>query len=452
MDLVTEGLIQERFENNKSLGLLGMRLSAWLELGVFMISALIIDQVGLDGTRFMDVSPHPFWIIILLLAVQYGVVAGMMAAGVSIAVYLVANPAIPISAFLSEDTYQLPLLWLVAALVLGEIRQRHIRESMRLNSRLADALSRESVTAQAYQEVRSRKQNLEERMASDMRSALTVYQAAKSMETMSPPQLMRAIETVVRELTTAKSFSLFMLDGQGLNAVIVSGWDEVNSKLARRIDSSSLLYEMIVGRRELITIANETHAAALAGEGVMAAPVIARTGEVLGMLKIESLPFHYMGVQAVETLRSVADWTAQALLNLRQFEEALADAMTDPRSQMMTRTYFDRHTQYLKSLGQRASFPVSMLTLSLDTTETLTEELQIKLACAVRIAVKECLRAVDLAFDYQQSGSDYSIVLPVTNVQGAGVVKQKLSNSLERELAAQGLRCGFTTSVQVIVP
>lgn len=450
MDMVTEQIMEEPIDNGTTSDVLGVRLSAWIELGVFMVAALIIDQLGLGGERFAHVSPHPFWIIILLLAAQYGVLAGVAAALVSSLIYLVANPALPMDVLFTSSTFTLPLLWLIVALILGEIRQRHIREANRLNVRLTDALSRESVTAQAYQEVRGRKQILEERMASDMRSALTVYQAAKSMETMSPAQLMRAIETVMRELTDAKSFSLFLLDNQGLNVTIAAGWGELNSKLARRIPPSSALYEMIVGRRELLTIANENHAAALAGEGVMAAPVIARTGEVLGMLKVESLPFHYMGVQAVETLRSVADWTAQALLNARHFEQALADAVTDPRSQLMTRSYFERHTQYLKALGKRANFPVSLLTLSLTVPEPLAEEVQMRLARVVRDTVREGLRSVDLAFDYQQSGVQYSVVLPTTNTQGAEVVRERISAGLERKLAVQGLRYTFTTSVQAL--
>ncbi len=452
MDLVTaERVIEERLETNPTTSnILGVRLHAWIELMVFIAIALVVDMAFFEGTRYAGVQPHPFWIIVLLLSVQYGVIAGLVAAAFSTLVFVVGNPAFPVHTIISSEALTLPVLWLAAALVLGEIRQRHIRENNRLNGQLMDALSRESVTAQAYQEVRSRKQRLEERVASDMRSALTVYQAAKAMETMSPAQLMRAIETVVRELTDAKSFSLFLLDSQGLNVSIASGWGDAQSGFLRRIPPSSALYEMIIGRRELLTVANETHAAALAGEGVLATPIIARTGEVLGMLKIEVLQFHDLGMQTVETVRAVADWAAQALINTRHFDQALSDAVIDPRHQLMTRSYFERHTQYLKSLGQRAKFPVSLLTVSLNVPESLAEDMQVRLARSVRDAVRESLRAADLAFDYRQTGSDYSIVLPTTALEGAEVVRERISATLNQKLATQGLRYSFTTSVQAL--
>lgn len=46
-------------------------------------------------------------------------------------------------------------------------------------------------------------------------------------------------------------------------------------------------------------------------------------------------------------------------------------------------------------------------------------------------AVKKALRNVDLAFEYQNTGEEYSLLLPATSQQGANVVRDKIAKELE---------------------
>ena len=47
---------------------LGVRAIAWLEIVLFFAVVLSVDFLLLDGDRFWDVRPHPFWLIVILLA------------------------------------------------------------------------------------------------------------------------------------------------------------------------------------------------------------------------------------------------------------------------------------------------------------------------------------------------------------------------------------------------
>lgn len=441
---------QELTEQHRNV--LGIRADALLEIIIFFAIALVIDWAAFGGDRFYDATPHPFWIIVLLLAVQYGELPALIAALVATAAYWIGNDATLFGdgigpQFWLNPTYANPFWWIVAGTVVGWVRQRHIRKNQKLQARLEEAVERESMTANAYSEVRERKQRLEERVAGDMRSALTVHQAAKALETMSPAHLMRAVEKVVTDLLGARVFSLFLLENNELNASLTSGW-ESNDQFARSFSSSNALYQRVVGSRETLTVANADQAQILGSDGVLATPIVTATGEVLGMLKVESLPFARFGIHTVETARSIADWVAAALTNARQYETALGGAIVNPESQLMTRSYFDRYTQFVTALGKRAKFPVSLLAIGLNLPSDMPEGEQIRLSRSVNDAVKECLRSVDLAFDYQSSDSQYSIVLPTTNRHGAEIVRDKMTQSLEKKLKEQGIRYPLSTSIQ----
>jgi hypothetical protein len=433
--------------------IMGLRPVALVEIVAFLLLAVIWDVMFRDGSRFADVNPHPFLFIVLLLTVQYGSISGLVAAIACVFVYFVGNSAISVAS-LSDSSMGViinPAIWLIVSLVFGAIRDRHVKERNRLQSKLREALAREHVTAEAYGEVRDRKQRLEERVASEMRSALTVYQSAKSLETMSPNHLMRAVERMIRDLLGAEVFSMFLMESNVLNASITSNWHGQYASLPRRYSPASALYQTVVSKRDVLTVANADHEQVLAGEGVLAAPLVNSAGEVLGMIKIESLPFAQFGVHTVETLRLIAEWTAAALSNARHYESALGSAVEDPRNKLLTSSYFERYTQYVISLGKRAKFPVTLVGVGLALPQDIAEGDQIRVARLVSDAVRESLRNVDLAFDYQQGGAQYSVVLPTTTREGAEVVRDKITASLEQKLRTQDLRYPFTTTVQELV-
>src|SRR3546814_2467936 len=67
------------------------RITALLEIALFLAGALLLDRYVFAGDRFASVQPHPFWIIILLMAAQYGTGEALLAAVASTAALLIGN-------------------------------------------------------------------------------------------------------------------------------------------------------------------------------------------------------------------------------------------------------------------------------------------------------------------------------------------------------------------------
>jgi hypothetical protein len=153
----------------------GVRHPAFLEIVLFLAFALAIDWLFLDGTRFRSMSLHPFWILVLLVTVQYGTNAGLFAAIASTAALLAGN--VPIQpAF--QDRFQwlfeimrLPLLWCLTAVTLGELRMRQIRERERLRGQVAEASRRDKILTDGYKRLNALKEALETRVAGQLRTA-----------------------------------------------------------------------------------------------------------------------------------------------------------------------------------------------------------------------------------------------------------------------------------------
>src|SRR3989338_6960652 len=166
--------------------ILGLRLAALVEiLGFFLMMWLLAYYLG-TNLNFWTVSPHPFWIVVILIATQYGTNEGLLAAAVA-TVVLLTGPLPPMNVL--EDRFEhfmvlakTPILWFAAATLLGELRLRQIRENQGLKEANFVAIEREKQVADAYTALKMLKERLEMLVASEMSTALTAIAAFRELE------------------------------------------------------------------------------------------------------------------------------------------------------------------------------------------------------------------------------------------------------------------------------
>ena len=94
------------------------RTSPIAETSLFIAAVLASDVIWGAGDRFIHLDPHPFWVIVLFMAVQYGTTEALLATGACTIALLAGN--MPTQAFgQSIHDYALqilltPPLWMVA--------------------------------------------------------------------------------------------------------------------------------------------------------------------------------------------------------------------------------------------------------------------------------------------------------------------------------------------------
>ena len=309
--------------------LFGVRLSALLEVFAFLALALATDALLLDANRFAEVKPHPFWAIVLLAATQYGTNGGLVSAALATAALLAGN--VPEQGF-NEDLYAwllrisgTPVLWLVAAVVLGGIRDGHKREGDALREELAGTREQTRAIAEAYERLSRTKGELEARVAGQVRTLPRIYTAARAIERKDTSEVLIGVAPLVRLVLGPTKFSLFLLNGRTLEAAANAGWTS-EDRFARGFDAGSALFRAVVGRRQILVGVNPEHEAVLRGEGMLAGPLVSEeTGKVIGMLKVEEIPFVELNPSTVQNFRVACDWVGRAYDNAQSFERLQED-------------------------------------------------------------------------------------------------------------------------------
>ena len=430
--------------------LLGLRRSAVVEIALYLAVALALDLTVLGGERFRSVTPHPFWPIVLLIAAQYGTSEALFAASLA-SVALLAGNVPPQS--IAQDTYDYvtslvrePLMWFVAAIVLGEIRVRHVRVRESLAHDLAEAGRREHELKQAYDRVAALKDSLETRVAGQLRTAISMYQAARGLDKQDRRELLLGAMAVVRAVMNPDKFSLFLMRDGKLEVSTTEGWTAEDAH-ARVFSADSRLFHEVIARQRVVCVASREDEPVLHQEGVLAGPLMdAETGDVLGMLKIEKLGFFDLHFSNVETFRVLCDWIGQAYVEARTAEQERSDSFFNPNVRLFSYVFFERLIEYLTHLAKRIGFNLTLLLLRVDNMRELTDDRRSELPALVNATMLEVLRTTDLAFDYRRGGHHFCILLPKMSPDHI----HRVADRIVSHLASLAPEARFSYIIQVV--
>ncbi len=169
---------------------------AGLEIAVLFALLLAVEHLAPGREPFSTISPHPYWVPVLLLSARHGTAAGLAAALTGIGLYWLHGLPIRIP---EEDYYVYslrvwhePMLWLVSALIIGEIRLGHIEERNNLAEMLQTAQRQRATVADHWTQLAGHVETLERDIAAasetSIGSALTSLSNLRSADKQDLPQ------------------------------------------------------------------------------------------------------------------------------------------------------------------------------------------------------------------------------------------------------------------------
>lgn len=180
---------------------------------VMLVRPLLPDGLAGDGTL-----PHPFWIAVLLMSAQYGVMGGLFAALSASTAYLLDG--LPPQSVM-QDFYGYaavvavqPCAWCATALVLGGLRTLHIHNQTTLEDRLDQTSVTADSLADALQSALGEIDRLEQRIATDTTTSASLLDSLAKLDISTRRTLLTSLAAVIRCGVGATDF-MICLDGLG---------------------------------------------------------------------------------------------------------------------------------------------------------------------------------------------------------------------------------------------
>ena len=293
---------------------------ALLELAA-IVAAIALADWALPYLDIAALEPSPYWLPVLLLSLQYGTIAGLLAAGTAtVAHVLYGFP----EQIIGEDLFTyylriwaLPMLWIGVALVLGQFRLRQIEAKANLQRDLAQRTAESQGLATYARDLEMRCQKLERHLSAGKSAAPTAPLDALSSLVRAPVDLTEALLNLTRTVLQGASVSISTVTPAGFEVVASSGWPDAPS-WSPDVPASHPLYRALVTERRTVTVLTTGDEAVLAGQGLAAAPILVpETGRVIGIVKLEAADARLVTRATPEHLALIARLAAPALAELR---------------------------------------------------------------------------------------------------------------------------------------
>ena len=434
----------------------GVRLTALVEIVAFLLIALAIDLLWGSSHRYAGVSPHPFWVVVLLASSYYGTREGLTAVMLASIALLLGN--LPqqrvdedVNGWLLRITQQ-PLIWCSAALVLGALKDASRRRFEMLQEAWAESQKQLHAITNSYERLHHLKEHLEARVAGHVCTVYAVYKASRAIDRQGVGEVLVGVSELVRTVMNPGKFSLFLLNGSCLEAVTNVGW-QANDAFSRNIQAWSPLYEAVVMQRRFLVATDPAAETLLRGEGLLAGPLVnSETGAVVGMVKIEAIGFLDLNPSTVLNFRVLCEWVGAALANAKRYEGLQQSYCFDPVRRETPRDLFDRQRHMLVRLAQSTDFAASVLYLYLDLDPgtacgTTAAGAEFRLARAVASVAAKVLDETQLCCDYRCTGQSYEVLLPGACSDRATAIAEEFKTRLPPLLAVMGLDASIRIAI-----
>lgn len=336
---------------------------ALIEILALIALPTVLDYSIPSFPKLSEFQPHPFWLPVLLVSLQYGTVSGLLAAGV----------AIGASAFLGWPDQEVgenhfnyllriwaePVLWLGVALVLGQFRNRQIERKLGLIRQVAELSSQRSALSEYATNLRVRCDQLERAFA--VRQVPEAQAALAALGCLAATRVDNTEKALAEALTAAYGpceASVFLLNGKDLQVAIRHNWQDATAHRTVFAPTDALWHALVQERRGLCVL-NPGDEHDLDGEGLAVTPMFSNEGDLIGALKLEHLPATRLDMATLPSLAAISSVLAD-VIGRRGSAGALSTSASAAPQSAMPRAHAWRHLRRVtRSLPAAASAEVS---------------------------------------------------------------------------------------------
>lgn len=399
-------------------------------LGFALITAVNVIWFR-SNLGFLGVSPHPYWVMVLLLSSRYGFLAGVFVGVLSAAICLSLTVLGRQGTTLYEFFRMLvgePLLFILVGAVLGEVTQM-------VKSRYEALLVEFEELKEAFDKLKERydamvkaKQEVDTRILSQEQTLSTMHETAQALRSLSEAQLYPSALDMVAKFLGAEACSIYLFTDGRLRLKSVQGELEGRERPKDLTPDEGLMGRAFSSGR--VASANVMLEMYEKGElpdtdVLICAPLLTSGRKVLGVVNIEKLPFLKFNSQTIRMAEVFAGWCADALENALLYTDTKSKTITDDITGAYTVNYMQSRMTEECARARRYKTDLAFIVLDILGYVEYSEDQQREILTSLSKALKQLLRNIDLLFSGDEPGR-YFILMPNTPLVGAKVVGTKI--------------------------
>ncbi|MFQ5651601.1 MAG: diguanylate cyclase domain-containing protein [bacterium] len=404
-------------------------------VGLVLLAAIDLYVVKKSGA-FVGVHPHPFWIVVLLLACRYGLVQGVFAGGVAALAYIVLAARAGVVDFTTfsfpHGPYTLPFFFLLVGGLVGEIRSHYKKRYQRLQETFdATRENHEHLTTE-HQALTSSKWELEKRIALQSTTMVSLFEQLTKLDQSDPQQLYEKIPEILKEQLNVTCASVYLLRDNKLKLAVRKGWSSTGS-LPDELDLAEGMVGEVVERKKMVAINRGTGTAEMArfnGQRlIMCAPILRKDESLVGVINVERIPFFDFTANSVKVFETLAQWVSIAVEQAMQFQHFKDRNVADEITGAYNYLYFQKRLSYEIARARRFQTALSLLLLEIEHFEKMKASEQKNILTVLNWIFSHIFRDTDIVAKYKRD-STFAIILPGQNSEDCDTIIDRIATEV----------------------
>jgi len=399
------------------------------------------NNIGFEG-----VSPNPYWIIVIFIAVRYGSFPGL-AAGILCALALLGSIGYDLFQFLEPGKkfelsmipykqVQLSVLFILIGFLVGEERSRVNRLFSAGKEKYNDLRGQLSDLAMEHSALKSVNAELESRVLGQTETVNTVYEIARDLTSTKLDYLYPAVVGIVEKFIHPEKCSFYVWEDKEYILKGQKGWgDDIGDRKVLRIDSDIL--RKALNEKKTVTVSDVFKSKGLRWKAetdpVMAAPIFVG-GEketATGLILVDEIAFTKLNPNSVRFLSIIADWVSKSLDNALASTTIRRKDVYDEDLKVFNYNYALRrlNEEFLnvKLTGNLSSF----ILVKLQDFDKIQDDKKKDIFRSVGSVLNNTLRGGDTVAKHMKDDT-FICILPGSDTGGAKIAADRIQSQIDK--------------------
>lgn len=275
-----------------------------------------------DNPFLTGISVHPYFIIVLLMAIRYGTIVGIGSATTLVLLYICGGLAQPGELSVLPSILESPHSTIVSGLFLfaviaGSFADAYQRRIKYAEAEIMDDKKRLRTLEKQNGLLIKTNQDLRNRIMEETTTFHTIFEISRKLCTLNGQTPYSTVTNILVEYLKAESCSFYLLQGELLHLMAYNGQEAVPEQDKMITIGHCPIIEAAIKEKRLVSLKDFVYRDDIFFRNrVMAAPVCSQTdGKVMGVISIEKIPFDLFNPQTMRIFSLIANWASKTVAN-----------------------------------------------------------------------------------------------------------------------------------------
>ncbi|MBU0504937.1 hypothetical protein KJ708_02995 [bacterium] len=426
-------------------------------LGLILFNVFLFPE----HPAFVDITPHPYWIIVIGIAARYGRGGALLAsilAALTFLVYLFITQGLD---YFYDNVWILrfPFLFFLIGFLIGEIKTTFILREDFLTARVEELENLNNNLMTENKIIKEAHKDLSVDVATSQETITTLNDIIEKLNSRDPNVVYTGLLECFQKYLHAEECSYYTNTDQDLKLYQSMGWKDYykrpeSYRIGKGLIGLAAKKAQVYSLKDILfkkKTADQLETDVL-GDTVLAIPLIGMDNKVYGVASIEKIPLIKLTDSTIQTARIICGLAASSLNTAHAFQDIKDLQITGDIEGLYKYHYLSARLEEEYKRSKLYMLPLSLVGFNWPKLMTLPDDKKQAIIASLVSLINYQLREFDILANSPNDKTPFTLLLSCTSGPQAESIKTKIIDKIKEYKLDQVLTNQIFEDSVIVVP